>query len=37
MFISANTVKTHIRNVSTKLGARSRGDAVAIARRHHLL
>jgi DNA-binding NarL/FixJ family response regulator len=37
LVLSANTVKTHIRNVLAKLGARSRGEAVAIARRHHLL
>lgn len=37
LVIGANTVKTHIRNVMAKLGAKSRGEAVAIARRHHLL
>jgi len=37
LIISLNTVKTHVRSVMTKLGARSRGEAVAIARRSHLL
>ena len=34
---SENTVKTHVRHLLTKLGAGSRGEAVALARRHHLL
>jgi DNA-binding CsgD family transcriptional regulator len=37
LIISQNTVKTHVRSVMTKLGARSRGEAVAAARRWHLL
>jgi DNA-binding CsgD family transcriptional regulator len=37
LIISQNTVKTHVRSLMTKLGARSRGEAVAAARRSHLL
>ena len=37
LIISENTVKTHVRSVMMKLGARSRGEAVAVARRSHLL
>ena len=37
LVLSANTVKTHIKNVLAKLQAHSRGEAVAVARRHHLL
>jgi len=31
--LSDSTVRTHLRNVNTKLNARSRAEAVAIARR----
>lgn len=37
LVISENTVKTHVRNLMTKLDAQSRGAAVATARRLHLL
>jgi DNA-binding CsgD family transcriptional regulator len=37
LIISQNTVKTHVRSLMTKLGARSRGEAVAAARRSHVL
>lgn len=37
LVISINTAKTHVRNVLGKLGVHSRGEAVAAARRHHLL
>jgi LuxR family maltose regulon positive regulatory protein len=37
MYISVNTVKTHLRGVYRKLGAGSRSEAVAIARAHRLL
>lgn len=37
LVVSHNTVKSHVRSVLTKLGAHSRGEAVAIARRNHLL
>ncbi|SFV15320.1 LuxR C-terminal-related transcriptional regulator [Pseudoduganella namucuonensis] len=33
MFVSANTVRTHLRGVNAKLGATSRTQAVALARR----
>jgi len=31
--LSDSTVRTHLRNISTKIGAKSRAEAVAIARR----
>jgi DNA-binding CsgD family transcriptional regulator len=37
LFVSANTVKTHVSSLYTKLGASRRSDALAVARSHHLL
>jgi DNA-binding CsgD family transcriptional regulator len=37
LFVSANTVKTHVSSLYTKLGASRRSDALSIARSHHLL
>jgi LuxR family maltose regulon positive regulatory protein len=37
LYVSANTVKTHIRNLYVKLGTHARGDAVARARALGLL
>ncbi|MEO7753812.1 MAG: LuxR C-terminal-related transcriptional regulator [Terracoccus sp.] len=37
MFLSVNTVKTHLRSIYRKLGVSSRRDAVAVARRAGLL
>jgi LuxR family maltose regulon positive regulatory protein len=37
MFISANTVKTHMKGLYRKLGARSRSQAVSIASRCGML
>ncbi|CAN7243690.1 LuxR C-terminal-related transcriptional regulator [Pseudoduganella sp. LjRoot289] len=37
MFVSANTVRTHLRGVNAKLGAGSRTQAVAVARRLGLI
>jgi LuxR family maltose regulon positive regulatory protein len=37
LFISANTVKTHLKRIYAKLGARSRYEAVAIAKERDLL
>lgn len=37
LFISAETVRTHVRKITTKLGARTRTQAVAIALRHSLI
>ncbi|KTT13464.1 hypothetical protein NS331_24260 [Pseudacidovorax intermedius] len=32
LFVSDSTVRTHLRNINLKLGARSRTQAVALAR-----
>jgi LuxR family maltose regulon positive regulatory protein len=37
LFVSDSTVRTHLRNINMKLGARSRTQAVAIARRLGLM
>lgn len=37
LFVSETTIKAHLRNINTKLAARNRMDAVAIARRHGLI
>jgi LuxR family maltose regulon positive regulatory protein len=37
LFVSQNTVKTHIRSLYRKLGAASRSEAVMEARRHELI
>jgi LuxR family maltose regulon positive regulatory protein len=37
MYISLNTVKTHLKGIYRKFGARSRSEAVAMARANHLL
>jgi LuxR family maltose regulon positive regulatory protein len=37
MFVSVNTVKSHVKRVYRKLGAGSRSEAVALARAHGLL
>jgi LuxR family maltose regulon positive regulatory protein len=37
LFLSVNTVKTHLRSIYRKLGARSRREATAIARYHSLV
>lgn len=37
LFISTNTVKTHLKRIYAKLGARGRYEAVAIARENNLL
>jgi len=37
LFVSANTVKTHVSSLYTKLGASRRSDALAIARARHIL
>lgn len=36
LFISTNTIKTHLKRIYTKLGARGRFEAVAIARKNDL-
>jgi LuxR family maltose regulon positive regulatory protein len=37
MYVSANTVKTHVKAIYRKFGVMSRSEAVAIARTHGLL
>jgi LuxR family maltose regulon positive regulatory protein len=37
LFLSVNTVKTHLRGIYRKLGVSSREDAVAVARQRGLL
>jgi LuxR family transcriptional regulator, maltose regulon positive regulatory protein len=37
LFVSANTVKTHVSSLYTKLGVSRRSDALAVARSHHIL
>jgi DNA-binding CsgD family transcriptional regulator len=37
LFLSANTVKTHISSLYSKLGVSRRSEALAIARAHHIL
>jgi len=37
IYVSVNTVKTHMRNIYTKLNAHSRGEAVECARELGLL
>ena len=37
LFVSDSTVRTHLRNINTKLGARSRTQAVALGRRLGLI
>ena len=37
MFVSVNTVKTHLRGIYRKLGVNHRRDAITAARRHGLL
>ena len=37
LFISAKTASVHVSNILAKLGATTRGEAAALAHRHHLL
>ena len=37
MFVSVNTVRTHVRNILRKLGASRRNEAVRRARALHLI
>jgi DNA-binding NarL/FixJ family response regulator len=37
LFLSENTVKTHVSSVYSKLAVNRRSDALAVARTHHLL
>lgn len=37
LFVSENTVKTHVSNLYAKLGAARRSEALALARGHHLI
>ncbi|MCY1520483.1 HTH-type transcriptional regulator AlkS [compost metagenome] len=37
MYLSEHTVKSHLRNISVKLGAKNRTEVLAIARAHGLL
>jgi LuxR family maltose regulon positive regulatory protein len=37
LFVSVNTIKTHLRGIYRKLGVNHRRDAIAAARQHGLL
>jgi DNA-binding NarL/FixJ family response regulator len=37
LFVSENTVKTHVSSLYSKLGVSKRSEALAVARSHHLL
>ena len=37
LFLSPNTVKTHVSSLYAKLGVSRRSDALAVARAHHIL
>jgi NarL family two-component system response regulator LiaR len=37
LVVSPSTVKTHVSNILSKLGATSRTEAVALAVQHHLV
>ncbi|HYB25064.1 MAG TPA: LuxR C-terminal-related transcriptional regulator [Solirubrobacteraceae bacterium] len=37
MFVSTNTIRTHLRHIYAKLGAHSRAEAVYRAREHGLV
>jgi DNA-binding CsgD family transcriptional regulator len=37
MYISLNSVKTHLKGIYRKLGAGSRSEAVTLGRSYHLL
>ena len=37
LFVAETTVRTHLRNINVKLDARSREEAIAIARRLRLI
>ena len=37
LFVTVGTVKSHVHAITGKLGAANRVEAVAIARRHHLV
>lgn len=37
LFVSPNTIKTHVKNIYAKLGARSRHEAIVVAKERNLL
>jgi len=37
LFVSANTIKTHVKNIYAKLGARSRYEAISVAKERGLI
>jgi NarL family two-component system response regulator LiaR len=37
LVVSRSTIKSHVSNILSKLGVSSRGEAISLALRHHLV